>query len=61
LPINRDMAKVKKPSHDEQQELKSAMRDLILRFDATDRRDESAKTEAQKSKLRRRGEESASR
>jgi hypothetical protein len=42
LPINRYMAKVKKQPHDEKQELKPEMRDLILRFDAKDRRDEDA-------------------
>ena len=48
------MAKAKKPSHDEQNELKPQMRDLILRFDAKDRRNENAGERAEKSKPRRR-------
>jgi hypothetical protein len=54
------MAKVKKQPHDEKQELKPEMRDLILRFDAKDRRDEDARQRAEASKpRRRRGEKSA--
>jgi hypothetical protein len=54
------MAKGKKQQHDEKQELKPEMRDLILRFDAKDRRDENARQRAEKSKpRRRRGEKSA--
>jgi hypothetical protein len=54
------MAKDKKQPHDEQQELKPEMRDLILRFDAKDRRDESVRQRAETSKPgRRRGEKSA--
>jgi hypothetical protein len=54
------MAKVKKQPHDEQQELKPEMRDLILRFDAKDRRDENATKRVEEAKARqRRGEKSA--
>jgi hypothetical protein len=60
LPINGYMGKGEKQRHDEKQELKPEMRDLILRFDAKDRRDENARQRAEKSKLRRRrGEKSA--
>jgi hypothetical protein len=60
MPINRYMAKLKKQPLDEEHELKPEMRDLILRFDANDRRDENARQRAEKSKpLRRRGEKSA--
>jgi hypothetical protein len=53
VPINLYMAKAKKQPH-EQQELKPEMRDLILRFDAKDRRDESGKNGPAKPKERRR-------
>jgi hypothetical protein len=44
----------------EKQELKPEMRDLILRFDAKDHRDENAAQRAEKSKPRpRRGEKSS--
>lgn len=53
------MAKPKTPPHDEQNELKPQMRDLIFRFDAKDRRDDNAVEPAEKSKpRRRRGEKS---
>jgi hypothetical protein len=54
VPISRYMAKLKKQPLDEEHELKPEMRDLILRFDAKDRRDENTSKQVEKSKPRRR-------
>lgn len=54
------MAKSDKQTSDEQQELRPEMRDLILRFDAKDRREADGKASNEKRKARRRrGEGSA--
>jgi hypothetical protein len=54
LSITGSVAKPKKPSHDEQNELKPQMRELILRFDAKDRHDENAGEPAEQSQPQRR-------
>jgi hypothetical protein len=56
----RYMAKVKKQSG-ESQELKPEMRELILRFDAKDRRDEDGKTSKRSSRQQRRRRENPTR
>jgi hypothetical protein len=54
------MAKSDKQKSNEQEELKPQMRDLILRFDAKERREAEGKTPKGRSKeRRRRGDDSA--